>query len=46
MVPSADGDGDTSLADISTPPAKLLTTSLPQSTGERTNPSDAKQTLT
>ncbi|XP_044041688.1 proline-rich transmembrane protein 4 [Siniperca chuatsi] len=33
VVPSADEDGDTRLADISTPSAKLLTTSLPQSTG-------------
>ncbi|XP_023140516.1 proline-rich transmembrane protein 4 [Amphiprion ocellaris] len=34
VVPSAaDGDGGTSLADISTPSAKLLTTSQPQSTG-------------
>ncbi|XP_067438399.1 proline-rich transmembrane protein 4 [Thunnus thynnus] len=34
VVPSAaDGDGDTKLADVSTPYTKLLTTSLPQSTG-------------
>ncbi|XP_051248391.1 proline-rich transmembrane protein 4 isoform X1 [Dicentrarchus labrax] len=32
VVPSADGDGD-ELADISTPSAKLLTQSLPRSTG-------------
>lgn len=38
-VSSAHGDGD-----ISTPSAKLLTTSLPQSTGEQTNPSAAKCT--
>ncbi|XP_028426646.1 proline-rich transmembrane protein 4 [Perca flavescens] len=32
VVPSADWDGDTRLADNSTPSAKLLTTSTPQST--------------
>ncbi|XP_070710329.1 proline-rich transmembrane protein 4 [Pempheris klunzingeri] len=32
VVPIADGDGDTRLAGISTPSAKLLTPSLPQST--------------
>ncbi|XP_034382596.1 proline-rich transmembrane protein 4 [Cyclopterus lumpus] len=31
VVPSADGDSDTELADISTPSTKLLTTSTPQS---------------
>lgn len=45
MVPSAPGEGDKSLADISMPSAKLLTTPLPQSTGEQTNPLGAKQTL-
>lgn len=36
VAPSADGDGYI-LADISTPSAKLLTASLPRSTGEQTN---------
>ncbi|XP_074553989.1 proline-rich transmembrane protein 4 [Halichoeres trimaculatus] len=39
-VPSGDGDGDTKLADVSSPSSKLLTPSSPQSTGipkERAN---------
>lgn len=35
---SADGDGDTRLADDSAPTAKLLTTSPPPIAGEKTNP--------
>ncbi|XP_042366949.1 proline-rich transmembrane protein 4 [Plectropomus leopardus] len=33
VAPPADSDGDTRLADVSTPSAKLLTASLPHSTG-------------
>lgn len=45
VAPSADEDGDSSLAAIPTQSAKLLTPSLPQSTGEQTNPFRCKQTL-
>lgn len=46
VATAADGDVDTRrLADISTPSAKPLTTSLPPSTGEQTHPLRRKQTL-